>query len=180
MSTSRPRRTRVTGNPSEDVKNPVFAEMEVAVKQFLQRRYGASAVVDNRRKNEFFDFQVFLGTDTLQKLDVKADQYFVATGNVAWENRIETAQGETKDGWGRKELDYIFYADPDTYTGVLVNARRMRKLAMAGGGWREFRMQNPGYATAIGYALPLSRLREVGAIVWEGYLEQPYSNTATG
>lgn len=168
------RRTKATNNPSVDVLNPVFAEMEQAVKEFLVRRYGKSSVVDNRFKNQYFDFQVFLGTDTLHKLDVKADQYFVSTGNVAWENYLVTTHGEQKDGWGRKDLDYIFYADPATYTGVLVHARRLRRVATSGGGWREFRIDNPGYAVAVGYAIPLSALRKVGAIIWEGYLEQPY------
>jgi hypothetical protein len=118
------KRTAITGNPAEDVLNPVFKEVEEVGLSWLRKVYGPSSVLDRRSRNVYFDAEVYLGSENLQKLDFKADQNFVRTGNLAWEDTIEYQSGQVVDGWGRKDLDLIFYIDPVTYTGILVRGEK--------------------------------------------------------
>jgi hypothetical protein len=165
------KRTAITGNPAEDVINPVFKEVEEVGLSWLRKVYGPSSVLDRRSRNVYFDAEVYLGSENLQKLDFKADQNFVRTGNLAWEDTIEYQSGQVVDGWGRKDLDLIFYIDPVTYTGILVRAKKLTRLVNSlRGSIRAFRVVNPGVSVGTGFTVPIDLVRKAKAIVWEGYL----------
>lgn len=168
----------MTGIFEVDVANPLFKEVETRGIKWLRKRYGYASVLDTRKLRKYYDALLYPNDSRLRKLDFKADQYFSHTNRVAWELALKFPDGTSKPGWGAKDLDFLFYIDPISFYGVLVDANKQRELAYNAldklpDGWRRFSKLNPGRYSGEGLAIPLADLEQQEAVLWTGIVTSP-------
>lgn len=162
-----------TGIFDLDVANTTYLDAEERGLLYLRRRFGHGSVRDVRASKTHYDILVHFGNSKLQKLDIKADQWFATTGRVAWEDGVAKSDGTFTPGWGHKNLDLVFYIGNGQ--AVLVDANKQRALVASYGPgeapatWRRFEKEVE-QGTVQGWAIPLEDLRAAGAVLLEGEL----------